>query len=320
MRAASFAAALSFAATALAATGARAEEPTRAETLFREGRKAADAGDHATACAKFAESLKLEPAPGTLLNVADCEERGGQLVAARDHFSLAAAGFGRADSRRGFALGRAEALDKRVAHLTLKLAPSVPPQATVRKGNVLVDATSLGQPVLADPGLLTVVVSVAGRQDRTYPLTLQEGATIDQTLEAGPILDAAAPPPPPSGVRDTALRPPRASTRRTVGFVVGGVGVASLAAGAITGLFAMSRASTVKDHCDANYACDQTGVDAASDGKWLAPVSTVTLIAGAALVGVGAYLVLSSNGTNKTALVPAVPSFGGGALELVRTF
>ncbi|NOU28880.1 MAG: hypothetical protein HOO96_13330, partial [Polyangiaceae bacterium] len=49
-----------------------------AETLFREGRKALEAGDYAVACAKFAESQRIEPAPGTLLNLAGCEERSGK--------------------------------------------------------------------------------------------------------------------------------------------------------------------------------------------------------------------------------------------------
>jgi hypothetical protein len=60
---------------------------------------------------------------------------------------------------------------------------------------------------------------------------------------------------------------------------------------------ASSKASTVKEHCDANYLCDQEGVDAAASGRVLSPLSTVTLIAGATLAGVGVWLyVVSAKG------------------------
>src|SRR5262245_32765336 len=61
----------------LGGTGARAEDESQAEILFREGRAASRAGDWTTACAKFAESHRLDPAPGTRLNLARCEEVAG---------------------------------------------------------------------------------------------------------------------------------------------------------------------------------------------------------------------------------------------------
>ena len=62
------------------ATAARADERASvdAEMLFREGRHAADMGNFALACEKFEASHKVQPAPGTLLNLADCEESRGQ--------------------------------------------------------------------------------------------------------------------------------------------------------------------------------------------------------------------------------------------------
>src|SRR5688572_21714651 len=45
------------------AQGAR--DPIGAEALFRQGRAAADEGDFQTACAKFAESQRLDPSAGT---------------------------------------------------------------------------------------------------------------------------------------------------------------------------------------------------------------------------------------------------------------
>src|ERR1041384_7022387 len=64
---------------------ARAEPDSvaAAETLFREGREAVKRADYAVACPKFQESQRLDPAIGTLLNLALCEESWGGLADAR---------------------------------------------------------------------------------------------------------------------------------------------------------------------------------------------------------------------------------------------
>ena len=91
----------------------------------------------------------LSPALGTLLNLADCEEHFGTLVSSREHFALAAAGFRQTDKGRAVALARVAALDARIVHLTLRLAPSVPPTALVHQAGVIVDPATLGQPMPA---------------------------------------------------------------------------------------------------------------------------------------------------------------------------
>src|SRR5437870_1665929 len=54
----------------------------QAEVLFREGRELMQKGKIAEACADFEQSQKLEPAPTTLLNLAGCREKNGQLATA----------------------------------------------------------------------------------------------------------------------------------------------------------------------------------------------------------------------------------------------
>src|ERR1700677_3205499 len=128
-----------------------------ADKLFREGRAAADAGDFGTARDRFMESERLDPAPGTLLNIAECELHLGQLVNAREHFELAASGFPKGDNRRTIAAGRASQIEKRLAHVTLHLPPDAPPGTVVARNGVPVEASALGQPMLADPGNLEIV-------------------------------------------------------------------------------------------------------------------------------------------------------------------
>jgi Tfp pilus assembly protein PilF len=57
-----------------------------AEKLFDEGRKAMSAGDYKTACPKFEESHRIEPAVGSLINLAACLELSGQPAAACQNY------------------------------------------------------------------------------------------------------------------------------------------------------------------------------------------------------------------------------------------
>src|SRR5262245_39627186 len=66
----------------LAAAG---DAPT-AEQLFQRGRADLDAGRVEKACAEFEDSFQAERALGTLLNMADCDERSGRRVSAWQRF------------------------------------------------------------------------------------------------------------------------------------------------------------------------------------------------------------------------------------------
>jgi hypothetical protein len=62
-------------------------QATAAETLFQEGKQLLARGDVAKACPKFEESNRLDPAIGTLLNLAACEEMAGMKAQACAHYS-----------------------------------------------------------------------------------------------------------------------------------------------------------------------------------------------------------------------------------------
>src|SRR5688572_10857098 len=57
-----------------------------AEALFREGRRLLGAGQVDAACEKLAQSQKLDPSGGTLMNLADCHERQGKTASAWSGF------------------------------------------------------------------------------------------------------------------------------------------------------------------------------------------------------------------------------------------
>ena len=91
--------------------------PPAAEAMFREGRRLMAVGDIAQACAQFAGSYALEPASGTLLNLALCHEKEGKIATAWAEFR-AAATLAREQDRRD----RSAAAEERIAVLEPKLA------------------------------------------------------------------------------------------------------------------------------------------------------------------------------------------------------
>ena len=58
------------------------EKSAEVESLFADGKRLIEEGKPALACPKFLASYKLEPRIGTLLNLATCYEKNGQLASA----------------------------------------------------------------------------------------------------------------------------------------------------------------------------------------------------------------------------------------------
>jgi len=92
------------------AQGPSRDSVAQAESVFRSAKDADARGDLATACAEFAESQRLDPAVGTLLNLADCEARSGDTSAAREHYEAARAQMTPGDARHRFASDQIAAL------------------------------------------------------------------------------------------------------------------------------------------------------------------------------------------------------------------
>src|SRR5262245_28423128 len=75
----------------LSCVAARGEaQPPSADAAFEAGRAAMESGDFSTACQHFAESLRLEPAVGTQLNLGECYERLGRYASALHAFEAGA--------------------------------------------------------------------------------------------------------------------------------------------------------------------------------------------------------------------------------------
>ncbi len=300
------------------AAPAHAQNAAAAEALFEEGQAALEKGDWNVACSKLRESDRLDPANGTKLNLADCEEKRGHLATAWELYRKLSDTLPAGDERIPYVQQRVQALGSRVPRLALTLAGGAPPDTQATIGPLVLTAASFGTALPIDPGTHQVVVS-SGAEKRSYQVTLSEGET--KTLEISPRASrAAAPEPTPAS--EVAAAPDKGSGRdtKTLGYVVGGVGVAGLAVGTIAGIIGLSKESTGDENCDdVQKVCNQTGVDANNAARTMATVSTVGFVVGLVGVGVGAYFILTSKPTHSVALATHVRG-GAASVDLSARF
>jgi hypothetical protein len=298
-----------------------------AEALFEEGRQALAAGDLETACAKFRASEQIDPAAGTRANLATCEERRGRLTAAIGAWRGALAKLPPGDARVAVIREHVATLETRLPTLVLKLAPGTAPETTVREGDVqLGEAVTYGVPLPLDPGLHHLVVAAPGRLLRSVDVTLIEGRTATLVVEPGAPVDVPAPqalvmPSPIAGRRRADVNPPpHAVEDSSPGpWIVGGVGVTALIVGATAGAIVIQKKGVANAHCTDGPppTCrDQAGLDAASAVRTLGPVTTASLLVGAAGLTAGAVW-LGVRRTDKSSVrVGVSPTLRGASWRL----
>lgn len=288
---------------------AQGRDPRAATEFFTRGRDAIKKSDFVTACPFFAESHRLDPKVGTLLNLADCEEHVGQLASARQHWQQAAdLAQSLSDERANLAKDRFTAVDKRVPKLILRAPANAPAGMTVKRDGVEFSAVGFGIPLPADPGDHTIVINAPGHDARAFHVDLKEGeqkeVQLDLTPQAtdAPVPVVVAPPVEPPPVTEPPKRTPEEpatssrSSRKTLAYAVGGVGVVGLGVGAVFGLMASSKKTESNDmgHCDAMSVCDATGKTARNAALTDASVSTVAFIVGGLAVATGVVLYVTA--------------------------
>ncbi len=266
-----------------------------AESLFQDARKLMEAKRFAEACPKLASSHKLAPAMGTLLNLADCYERGGQLASASTRFHEAIAlaqRLGRPD-REKTARDRADKLEPRLIRISIVVRDK---NSEVKlDGNVL-DSVALASPVPVDPGKHSIEAHATGKKTFSTTLDASEQVT-SQSLEIPLLEDDAALPKAANGENAERESPAqgtdekrfRGGTQRTVSYALLGAGVVGVGIGTFFGLRTSSKWNDTKGHCT-GLECDSTGVSLAADAKSSGTVSTLSFIVGGLLAGGGAAL------------------------------
>lgn len=237
-----------------------------AEALYRQARDLMAAGNYAEACPKFAESQRLDPATGTLLNLAACHEKQGKLATAWIEYSdalVAARRDGRED-RVEYARARAAEIEPRLSRLTLVLAAGADePELTIELDGASVGRAILGAATPVDPGTHTVRATAPGKKPWTGSVEI--GAENDQKTLTIPALEPAPPEPVPvTPTLTTAPAPPpngappsdELSHRPipTSAYVAGGITLALAAGAGITGISYLGKRGDYQDALDRRTA------------------------------------------------------------------
>jgi hypothetical protein len=288
-------------------TAAFADNTNAAQALFDEGRRLMSAGSYAEACPKFAESQKLDPGAGTLLNLALCYEKNEQFASAWITYNEAAI-----DADRS---GRPE-WTKKAKDKARELAPAlstltvVVPKAArvegleVTRDGVTLSSAELGVKVPTDGGEHTIEAHAPNREPWTQKVTLapKSGA---QTVTV-PVLPKSVEKKPDPVVKTTDKKPgSKGGTQRTIGVAVGAVGAVGLGLGAAFALNAMSKHNEAKKNCNADETrCGPVGLEDDRSAGHSADIATVAFAVGGALLVGGVVLYLTApKGTSATALL-----------------
>jgi hypothetical protein len=306
------------AALALLVTPARAigGRPDKAEARrhFQVGVSAAEAGAYAEAIVEFTRAYELSPNFAVLYNIATAQEAVGDEPAALTTFEryLAEGGTAIPAARRADVGARMKQLTAR----TGVIVPHVSPDgARVTLDGAALAPQALGRAQRVKLGAHELGAAKEGYADATRAVTVASGDTIDVTLALAPIPEAPAPAPPPPAAPPPApapaappqplliqLAPPSASPARaggsglrTVGYIVGGAGLAALATGGALYLNSWLQAqNAINNGCTQNLkTCMGNGLaewqssqDYAKAAQIVAAAGGVLLVGGVVMVAV----------------------------------
>jgi hypothetical protein len=263
---------------ALALARAAAAEPNAADATFQRGRDLMEQKQYAAACDAFEQSQRLDPEPGTLFNLADCEVQLGKLATAWAHY--------RELERNDTNEERRQAS----AQLAAQLAPRVPKLVIVvppkpAKLHVQLDGTDVtalvGVQIPIDLGDHAVAAGAPGFRDASATAQIHdEGKVVRVTLRLDP-LDAGEAP-----AEQPAMAAPATNLRRRIGIIGTWSGAGTAVAGLVVGTFAWTTWHRATNCNDAS--CDR--VSLSHDARVLGDVSTALVVVGLAAAGAGVYL------------------------------
>jgi hypothetical protein len=310
---------LALLATTLVVSPAWGQDRSAAAALFEKGLGAMKAKDFTTACPALAESQRLDPLPGTLFTLAECEAGAGRSASAilhyNDFIALVATLPADAQKKQKPRLERTkkqvEGLEKTVPHLTLVLPKDAPKGATVKRDGKPVAEAIFGVKVAVDPGDHTVTTEAPGRASREQKVKVSAGAdqSITLTFSAPAAAATAASTEPTADPPPTSDEPPLAVTSsgssKTAGYVVLGLGAAFTVAGGVTGALAFGKKGDVDDNCRGNV-CNAAGKSAGDSMKSLATISNIGF--GVGIVGLAVGTVLLVRSPKKTTAFTIAPT------------
>lgn len=269
-----------------ASAPARADETpaAKADALFKEGRALMKNGDYRAACPLLAESQRLDPAAGTLINLGDCTDQLGRVADALEAYRGAAQLLPPDDPRRGPVAEQIRALERRVPTIRLRLVGPAPAGLRVTWDGVVLEPKAWRSALPANAGAHELVVTIPGEPANRQKVVLSEGEKRALSVELAGQAETAP------HISTTPTHEPSKSTD-VVPWIVGGAGVASLAASGVFFLLHGRETRKLERDC-IDGICPTSSESTIDRANLYGTAGWVGLAAGA--VGVGAAVVLLS--------------------------
>ena len=225
--------------------------------------------------------------------------------------------------RATFAKNHAADLESKLSKLTITVDPATAklPGLVIKRDDANVRQASWGTALPVDPGSHTIVATATGKQKWTSQVDV--GAQGDTKSVAVPALEDEVTESAGTGTegagtktdeKGTTETPPSATGggggMRTIGLIVGGVGVVGLVGGSIFGIEAISKSGQAKSDCPGGMCSMSISPVANSvnnDAKTAALISDVGFGVGLVGLGIGAVLFLTapSGGAPSPSAAPA---------------
>lgn len=313
------------------AAGLATAQPETAAAARQRADAAMKAGKVHDACDAYAASDKLEPNVDVELGLAKCYEQDGKIVSAAKLYKQLADKDSNV-ARRKASADKAAKLEKRAPKLRFAVAKTEGLELWV--DGVKAESTD---EVLVDVGPHEIIAKAPGLEGHASAPIDKEGQIVDVVLR----LKAIEPPPQPAPVpaplpvtEPAPVRPMAAPAqprpddltesndhRLRNGLVVGGVGVAALAAGVV--FFEMGQGKFDDEHrlCPNSMCANNADLTKANDlldrGHLYRGLSIGLGVGGVALIGGGLYLLLTHHEESHLSLTAAD---GGGGVAWTGQF
>jgi hypothetical protein len=311
------------------------QDKALASSLFDQAKALLADGKVSDACRKLEESRRLDPLPGTLLNLGVCHEQEGLMASAFAELRQARALAERdhRDDRVALADQHMKAIEPKISSLVLVVGPAADvPGLTLTRDGSPIGRAAWGTRIPVDPGEHVLEATAPSKRPWKATVTVLPNGDVQNVTLASLEDAAAAPPPPPPLIVETPRPSPVAesppartsalSSQRIAALVVGGLGVVSVGVGTYFGVRAINDHNGTDALCTM-MPCMPKTISLNNDAGTSADVSTVTIIAGLAGLGVGTFLWFwkpsPSSESRPVAVVPVLAP-GRGGVEVTGSF
>lgn len=297
-----------------------------ADALFDAARHLMEEKKFKEACQKFKDSHGMDPAVGTLLNLALCYKAAGMTASAWSTYREAAA-YAKAQGsseREGLAREEADKLESQLSRLVIEVsdeAAGTSELQILRDGQVQPQSV-WGVALPVDPGTVVLEWSAPGYESARQEILIQgEGKRVPVTIPALKRLEGAAAVE--EQERNEASEPSEDGGRGSAGpWVLGGIGLAFGAAGGTFAVLTLLSNNQARDVCpdqdgsgSATAACSSDDIAThesyTNRAHTYRTVSYVGLgVGGAALIGAGIWALAGGGGDNESVSVAPLVSPG----------